>query len=240
MEAAPASEILAWAISTFGESFAIASSLQKEGMVIVDLASRISSSVRVFTLDTGRLPEETHRMMDMVRDRYGISVELVLPDAGEVERLVNLHGPNLFYQSVDLRERCCEVPKVRPLARKLRTLKAWATGIRREQAETRAGVPKVEELDGRIKISPLADWSAEQVEDYTRQHNVPVHALYERGYRSIGCAPCTRAVNPGESERAGRWWWEEEDAHKECGIHFSADGSVQRAILTESGAGKNA
>src|SRR5256884_149503 len=134
MEAAPASEILAWAISGFGESFAIASSLQKEGMVIVDLASRISSSVRVFTLDTGRLPEETHRMMETVRDRYGISVELVLPDAAEVEQLVNLHGPNLFYQSVELRERCCEARKVRPLARKLRTLKAWATGIRRAQS----------------------------------------------------------------------------------------------------------
>jgi thioredoxin-dependent adenylylsulfate APS reductase len=219
MEAVPAAEILAWAISTFGESFAIASSLQKEGMVIVDLASRISSSVRVFTLDTGRLPEETHRMMDSVRDRYGISVELVLPDAGDVERLVNLHGPNLFYQSVELRERCCEARKVRPLARKLRTLKAWATGIRREQSETRARVPKVEELDGRIKICPLADWSAEQVGDYTRQHNVPVHPLYERGYRSIGCAPCTRAVAPGEDVRAGRWWWEQAGAKKECGLH---------------------
>ena len=239
MEAAPASEILAWAIGTFGESFAIASSLQKEGMVIVDLASRISSSVRVFTLDTGRLPEETYRRMESVRDRYGITVELVLPDAAEVERLVNLHGPNLFYQSVELREQCCDARKVRPLARKLRTLKAWATGIRREQAQSRAGVQKVEELDGRIKISPLADWTAQQVEDYTRRHNVPVHALYARGYRSIGCAPCTRAVKPGEDERAGRWWWEE-DAHKECGIHFSADGSVQREILTESGAGKNA
>src|SRR2546423_7125302 len=240
MEAAPASEILAWAISTYGESFAIASSLQKEGMVIVDLASRISSSVRVFTLDTGRLPEETHRMMDTVRDRYGISIELVLPDAPEVERLVNLHGPNLFYQSVELRERCCEVRKVRPLARKLRTLKAWATGIRRAQSETRAGVLKVAEVDGRIKICRLADWSAEQVEDYTRRHNVPVHALYKQGYRSIGCAPCTRAVIPGESERSGRWWWEEEDTHKECGIHFSADGSVQREVPAESGARKNA
>ena len=207
--------------------------------MIVDLASRISSSVRVFTLDTGRLPEETHRMMESVRDRYGITVELVLPEAAEVERLVNLHGPNLFYQSVELRERCCEARKVHPLARKLRTLKAWATGIRREQAQSRAGVQKVEELDGRTKISPLADWTAQQVEDYTRRHNVPVHALYARGYRSIGCAPCTRAVKPGEDDRAGRWWWEQ-DAHKECGIHFSADGSVQREILTESGAGKNA
>jgi adenylyl-sulfate kinase len=232
-EAASASEVLSWAIDTFGESFAIATSFQKEGMVIVDLASRISSAVRVFTLDTGRLPEETYQMMETVRQRYGITVETVSPDHAEVESLVTIHGPNLFYLSVPGRERCCEVRKVRPLERKLETLKAWAAGLRREQSETRAAVPKVERQQGRVKLNPVADWTAQQVEEYISRYHVPLHPLYARGYTSIGCAPCTRAVEPGESERAGRWWWEE-DSKKECGIHFGADGSVRRAQAPEA------
>jgi len=231
-EAAPASEILSWALETYGDSFAIASSLQKEGMAILDMASRIGSQitpgrVRVFTLDTGRLPDETYRMIETVRKRYGIDFEMVFPAREEVERMVTGHGPNLFYNSPQARQLCCDVRKVRPLARKLRTLRAWATGLRRAQAATRAGIPKVEEADGRIKINPLADWSSEQVERYIRENDVPVHPLYARGYTSIGCEPCTRAVGPEEGERAGRWWWEE-DARKECGIHFAADGSISR------------
>lgn len=232
-EAAPASDVLSWAIDTFGESFAIATSFQKEGMVIVDLGSRISAAVRVFTLDTGRLPDETYLMMEAVRQRYGITVETVFPERTEVEQLVTIHGPNLFYLSVPGRERCCEVRKVRPLARKLETLKAWATGLRREQSATRAAVPKVERVDGRLKINPLADWTSAQVEEYIARHDVPQHPLYKRGYTSIGCAPCTRAVMSGESERAGRWWWEA-DAKKECGIHFAADGSVSRGAAAEA------
>jgi phosphoadenosine phosphosulfate reductase len=238
-ESANASEILAWAIGTYGDSFAIATSFQKEGMVIVDLASRITSDVRVFTIDTGRLPDETYRMMETVRQRYGIRVEVVFPEREAVEQLVTLHGPNLFYGSVPCRERCCEVRKVRPLERKLATLKAWASGLRREQSATRANVSKVEKHDELIKLNPLADWTAEQVEEHIRRHHVPLHPLYARGYTSIGCAPCTRAVSPGEDERAGRWWWEL-DAKKECGIHFGADGVVRRdgaadqAILTDA------
>jgi adenylyl-sulfate kinase len=233
-ESSTAPEILAWALDAFGDTFAIATSFQREGMVIVDMASRISSAVRVFTLDTGRLPEETYRMMEIVRRRYGITVEVVFPERAEVEQLVTLHGPDLFYSSVQSRERCCEIRKVRPLARKLDTLKAWASGLRRDQSETRAGIPKVErEPTGRIKINPLADWTAVQVEQYIHDHQVPQHPLYARGYTSIGCAPCTRAVDAGESERAGRWWWEE-DAKKECGIHFAPDGSIQRDKLTET------
>jgi adenylyl-sulfate kinase len=232
-ESSTAPEILAWAIDAFGDEFAIATSFQKEGMVILDMASRISSSVRAFTLDTGRLPEETYRMMETVRRRYGITVEIVFPERAEVEQLVTLHGPNLFYSSVQGRERCCDIRKVRPLARKLETLKAWASGMRREQGETRARIAKVEKQDGRIKINPLADWTARQVADYIRERQVPVHPLYERGYTSIGCAPCTRAIEAGEDERAGRWWWEQ-DAKKECGIHFAPDGSVRRGTLTEA------
>jgi phosphoadenosine phosphosulfate reductase len=227
-ELSPAAEILAWALETYGDSFAIAASLQKEGMVLVDVASRIVPKVRVFTLDTGRLPEETYRMMETVRERYGVTIERVYPDAEEIERMVSLHGPDLFFDGVEQRLLCCEVRKVRPLERKLKEFGAWATGLRREQSETRQHIPKVECVNGRIKISPLADWTAAQVDEYVREHSVPLHPLYALGYASIGCAPCTRPIMPGEPERAGRWWWEGE-GKKECGIHFTPEGLVRRA-----------
>lgn len=224
-ESASAFDILSWAIDTFGDSFAISTSFQSEGMAIMDMAASISPRVRVFTLDTGRLPAETYQMIETVRERYGISVEAVYPDAGEAGSMVTLHGPNLFYRDVPSRMLCCHLRKVRPLERKLRELKAWATGLRREQNESRADVPKIDSAAQPVKINPLADWTQEQVSEYIRVHNVPVHPLYAQGYKSIGCAPCTRAVAPGEDERAGRWWWEQ-DAAKECGIHFSPDGTA--------------
>jgi thioredoxin-dependent adenylylsulfate APS reductase len=226
-EGAPAADLLAWAMETYGERFAIATGFQKEGMVIVDMAWRVSRGVRVFTLETGRLPEETHQMMETLRERYGIEVERVRPDADEVEQMTARHGVDLFRGSVELRRQCCEVRKVRPLERKLSELGAWATGLRREQSPERAQVPKLERRDGRVKINPLADWTAAQVEEYIPRHGVPVHPLYARGFASIGCEPCTRALLPGETGRDGRWWWERE-AHKECGIHFAPDGAVRR------------
>ena len=203
-------------------------------MVIVDLAAGVTPGFRIFTLDTGRLPDETYQMMEAVRERYGVQVEPVFPDREEVEQMVTQQGPNLFYGSLEARHLCCDIRKTRPLARKLRELRAWATGLRREQSPTRAQVPKVEETEGLIKLSPLADWRAAQVEQYTREHHLPVHPLYARGYASIGCAPCTRAIQPGEDERAGRWWWEQ--GKKECGIHFSEDGSIRRDVLSEKNA----
>lgn len=197
-------------------------------MVILDLAARIDPQVSVFTLDTGRLPEQTLSMLDAVQNRYGITIELVQPDSEEVLRMVQQHGADLFHESVEKRVLCCEIRKVRPLTRKLAGLDGWATGLRREQSDDRAGVPKVQEVDGRIKVSPLADWSRAQIDAYIADHDVPVHPLYAAGYGSIGCAPCTRALQPGESERAGRWWWEQ-DGKKECGIHVSAGGLVRRA-----------
>ena len=226
-ESSSAPELLAWAIERYGGDFAIATSFQKEGMVVADMAWRIEPTVRLFTLDTGRLPEETHAMIETVRERYGIRVEVVLPDAAEVAAMVADGGPNLFYRDPQLRALCCEVRKVRPLERKLRTLAAWATGLRREQSAERATIAKVEAGGTALKMNPLADWTAAQVDEYIQMHGVPVHPLYARGYTSIGCAPCTRAVAPGEDERAGRWWWER-DGVKECGIHFSPDGRVER------------
>ena len=227
IERLTAAEILSWASVTFGDRFGIATSFQKEGMVIVDLAVRAGGLCRVFTLDTGRLPATTHQMIETVRDRYGIAVEVVSPDPVEVADMVATHGLDLFYQSHELRERCCNVRKVRPLQRKLSEFDCWATGLRRQQSETRAAVGKAGEVDGHLRICPLVDWTAAQVEEYIRLNDVPVHPLYGAGYTSIGCDPCTRAVAPGEDERAGRWWWENRAA-KECGIHFAADGTVKR------------
>jgi phosphoadenylyl-sulfate reductase (thioredoxin) len=226
-ETASASELLAWALEAYGEHFAIATSFQKEGMVILDLAARISPRVRVFTLDTGRLPQETLSMVETVRRRYGIVTEIVEPDPEEVRQLIAPHGPDLFRLSVQARLQCCDVRKVRPLQRKLATLAAWASGIRREHSATRAHTPRVDESAAPVKLNPLAAWTSAQVEEYTLAHQLPVHPLYAQGYASIGCAPCTRAIQPGEDARAGRWWWEQE-THKECGIHFDPDGKVRR------------
>jgi len=227
-ENVPAEGVLRWALSRFAGTFAIATSFQKEGMVIIDLAARIDPRVRVFTLDTGRLPDETHFMMDTVTKRYGIAIEMVRPDAAEVDQMVAQRGLNLFYDSPENRHLCCEIRKVRPLERKLAELQAWAVGLRRDQSPERADIRKVDEIDGRVKISPLADWIPEQIDRYLAENSVPVHPLYSRGYTSIGCDPCTRAVRPEEDERAGRWWWEQ-DQKKECGIHVTAEGLVRRA-----------
>jgi thioredoxin-dependent adenylylsulfate APS reductase len=175
----------------------------------------------VFTIDTGRLPQETYNVMDHVREKYGIPIEVYFPRAEDVEEMVRKHGLNLFYKSVELRILCCHVRKVEPLKRALSGLDAWITGLRREQAPTRAVIKKVE-VDhvngGIIKINPLADWTSQQVWEYIREKGVPYNALYDHGYLSIGCAPCTRPIKQGEDPRSGRWWWEK--GIKECGLHW--------------------
>lgn len=229
IEAIDAPDLLRWAWDETKGSLAIVASFQTEGMVLVDMASRVCPDVRVVTVDTGRLPEETHYMIEQVRERYGIKVEVAIPDPLEVESMVEQHGTNLFYRDSGLRMLCCEVRKVRPLERKLSKFRAWATGIRREQNDARKAIKTVSVVDGRLKLCPLANWTAEDVADYSLHHDVLRHPLYDRGFTSIGCEPCTRAPRPGESERAGRWWWEN-DTQKECGIHFSANGALQRNV----------
>jgi phosphoadenosine phosphosulfate reductase len=229
LEIASAEEIVAWAVDTYGDRLAIVTSFQYEGMVILDMAARYSKNVRIVTLDTGRLPSETFEMIETVRARYGVQVEMISPDAGEIGAMVHEHGPNLFYESVPLRTACCHFRKVRPLSRKLAGFDAWLTGLRRSQADTRRSLEKFQTEEERLKISPLADWSAADVEVYTQRHHVPRHPLYAKGYTSIGCAPCSRATAVGEEERAGRWWWETETA-KECGIHFTPDGRAVRTV----------
>lgn len=224
-----AQEILSWAIREFGDQFAVVTSFQREGMVVLDIAARISGSVRVITLDTGRLPAETYDMMELVYKRYGIRVQTILPDPVEASKMVRRHGPNLFLESVGHRRLCCEVRKVRPMARALENLQAYAVGLRWGQTAARDSVPRLEQVQGKWKLSPLVDWSSEQLANYIEENGVPEHPLYSRSYTSIGCAPCTRATLPGEGERAGRWWWEQ-GVDSECGLHFSPDGKVERTV----------
>jgi phosphoadenosine phosphosulfate reductase len=213
--------VVRWAYDSFAR-VAIVASFQAESSVIIDMASKIRPDLHILTLDTGRLPQETHDMIDRVRERYHVEVQVVQPDPRDVQEIVAANGTNLFYKSPDLRRLCCDVRKSRPLARALIGYDAWLTGLRREQSATRAETQTatVDPQHGGItKIAPLAEWSKQQVWDYIRVHDLPNHALYDRGYTSIGCAPCTRATSAGEDERAGRWWWEQNEV-KECGLHW--------------------
>ena len=221
-EHASAQDLLAWALERFHPKLAISAAGGVDGMALIDMAWRIDPRIRVFTLDTGRLPQETYNVMDATRARYGATIEVFFPQAEAVQSMVAEHGVNLFYHSIENRKLCCGVRKMEPLRRALSGLDAWITGLRREQSVTRTAVHKIEwdESNHLIKVNPLADWTHDDVWKYIREHNVPYNALHDRGYPSIGCAPCTRAVQPGEHERAGRWWWEHPET-KECGLHVS-------------------
>lgn len=216
---AGAAQVLAWADARFGERAGIASSFGVEDVVLIDLAAQHAPRLRVFTLDTGRLPPETYEVMEQVRRRYGVVIESFFPDRDAVEKLEREKGFFSFRRSVEERKECCGIRKLEPLARALASRDAWVTGLRREQSPTRAAVETVEiDERGLFKLNPLADWSEAQVWKYARERQVPLNALHAQGYPSIGCAPCTRAVAPGEDVRAGRWWWESPE-HKECGLH---------------------
>ncbi len=228
--------VLEWALRTFPrDRIALCTSLQREGMVLLDMATRLDPLVQVVTIDTGRLPIETHEFIDCVRARYAIRIEVLHPNADELSQLTAEHGVNPFYRSVELRLLCCRIRKINPLTPRLQRLDAWITGLRRSGSAERAAVNQVE-LDtvhgGIVKLNPLAHWTTEQVEAYTKAHNVPVHPLYAKGYTSIGCAPCTRPVMPGEDPRAGRWWWER--GAKECGIHSTLTVDASGAVRSKA------
>lgn len=221
LESKDAQTVVAWALKRFSPRIALSSSFGAEDMVLIDMIAKIDPRARVFTLDTGRLHQETYNLVDEVRDRYKIDVEVYFPETAAVEKMVREHGLNLFYESVEFRKLCCGVRKVEPLNRALSGLDAWITGLRKDQAQTRATTKKLEAdqaHSGIFKVNPLADWSSEAVWDYIRANGVPYNKLHDKGFPSIGCEPCTRAVRPGEDQRAGRWWWELE-SNKECGIH---------------------
>jgi len=216
-----AQELLKLVVEQFGDRVALATSFGAEDQVLTDMLCRIRSKPPVFTLDTGRLPEQTYEVMQATQEKYGIQIDILFPDYKKVEEMVNRFGPNLFYTSTEARKLCCKVRKIEPLKRKLSGLQAWICGLRAEQSVTRTDLQRIEfdENFGLIKVSPLMDWTTEQVWSYIRQNKVPYNKLHDKGYSSIGCAPCTRALREGEDIRAGRWWWEKPE-HKECGLHL--------------------
>ena len=223
MEDQSAMEVLKWAINAYAPKIALASSFGAEDVILIDMMVKINKEkAKIFTLDTGRLNQETYDVMDAIRKKYGIQIEVYFPEQRETEEMVKIKGMNLMYESVENRKLCCEIRKVHPLNRALSKLDGWITGLRREQAITRANIYKLE-IDSShgniVKINPLADWTNEMIWDYIHKNNVPYNKLHDSGYPSIGCEPCTRAVHRGEDPRAGRWWWENA-TQKECGLHW--------------------
>ncbi|KAA0893292.1 phosphoadenylyl-sulfate reductase [Oryzomonas rubra] len=214
-------EILRAGIEAAGGPVSLACSFSLEDVAIINIAHEAGLSLGVFALDTGRLNEETYEVADALVERYHLHIDWFFPRHEEVERLERAEGLFSFRESLDKRHACCHIRKVEPLSRALTGLAGWVTGMRREQSVTRSDLKAVE-LDslngGILKINPLIDWSEEQLTSYTDEHRLPKNRLYSQGYRSIGCAPCTRAVQPGEDARAGRWWWENPE-NKECGLH---------------------
>lgn len=223
-----AQELLGFFLAQYKKRIALASSLGAEDQVLTDMILKIDNSARIFTIDTGRLPEETYRTISETMKKYQMHFEVYFPATKDVEEMESRYGPNLFYESVENRKRCCEIRKVRPLQRVLQTLDVWITGMRKEQAVTRQQISLIEwdEVNHLLKLNPLADWTTEQVWRYIKENGVPYNELHDKNYPSIGCAPCTRAVEPGEDIRAGRWWWEAQE-HKECGLHYR-DGKLTR------------
>lgn len=203
---------------------ALANSLSAEDMVLTHMIASAGLPITVFTLDTGMLPPESLELIDAAQDRWGLAIDIYRPDADAVAAYAaNRGSAYAFYESLEARKACCAIRKVEPLGRALAGKKAWITGMRREQAESRAGLEPVEVDAARrmMKYNPLADWTWDDVVAYAAAHDVPMNALYARGYVSIGCGPCTRALRPGEHPRSARWWWEQDGAGKECGLHVT-------------------
>ena len=220
-ETKTAEELIQWTIDQYGLKAGLACSFGMEDMVLIDIIAKAKGPMTIFTLDTGRLHEETYQVMDRVRSHYGLEIKTYFPNLEQVQVLVREKGFFSFKESIENRKECCGIRKVEPLNRALGELDAWVTGLRRDQAVTRTQTPKVlEDADHPplVKINPLADWTQDQVESYIEKNKVPVNALHKKNYPSIGCAPCTRPIESGEDIRAGRWWWENPE-HKECGLH---------------------
>lgn len=214
-------EVLKWSFDNLHPRIAMASSFGAEDVVVIDMMMKINPEARIFTLDTGRLNQETYDVIDEIRKRYNMNIEVMFPDQNEVEQMVRINGLNLFYHSVGNRKLCCGIRKVHPLNRILSTLDGWITGLRADQTEVRLNANKIEfdeQHNNIIKINPIIEWTWEQTWDYIKENNIPYNKLHDNGFPSIGCEPCTRAIKSGEPLRAGRWWWES-DSQKECGLH---------------------
>ena len=214
-------EVLKWSLDNLHPRIAMASSFGAEDVVVIDMIMKINPKARIFTLDTGRLNQETYDVMDEIRQKYNMNIEVMFPDQNETEQMVRVNGMNLFYHSIGNRKLCCGIRKVHPLNKMLSTLDGWITGLRADQTEVRLKANRIEfdeQHNGIIKINPIIEWTWEQTWDYIKKNNIPYNKLHDRGFPSIGCEPCTRAIKSGEPLRAGRWWWES-DSQKECGLH---------------------
>jgi phosphoadenosine phosphosulfate reductase len=217
---ASAQEVVGYFLKAYQGRIALSSSLSIEDQTLTDIIVTQDKNTRIFTLDTGRLFPETYQLIEKTNMTYDIKIEVFFPDYHEVQRMVREEGINLFYNSVESRHRCCQIRKLEPLKRAFQGLDVWICGLRREQSITRQDMQVVEwdEMHQLIKVNPLISWTEQLVWDYIKMHSVPYNKLHDRGYPSIGCEPCTRAVQPGEDVRSGRWWWESPD-HRECGLH---------------------
>lgn len=213
-------QVLTWFLKEYKGRIALSSSMGAEDQVLTDMVMRIDPEVKIFTLDTGRLFYETYELIERTSLRYKKNIEIYFPSPAEVERMVTEKGINLFYQSIENRKECCRVRKIEPLKRAFKGLEVWICGLRRNQSATRTENQMVEwdEANGLIKLNPLIDWSEQDVWEYIKANGVPYNPLHDKGFPSIGCQPCTRAIEPGEDVRAGRWWWENPET-KECGLH---------------------
>ncbi len=213
-------EVITFFLNLFKDKIALSTSMGLEDQALTHMVSEINRKAKIFTLDTGRLFPETYDLIDRTAKKYKITIEVFFPDAAEVEQMVAEKGINLFYDSIENRKLCCHIRKIKSLMRTTKNLDAWMTGLRHEQAVTRKDLKPVEwdKVNGLVKINPLIDWTEQQVWDYVDRYNVPVNPLHKKGFASIGCQPCTRAIEPGEDIRAGRWWWENPET-KECGLH---------------------
>jgi len=213
-------ELLTGFLSEFKGKIALSSSLGLEDQVLTHMVCKIDKSTKIFTLDTGRLFAETYDLIHRTNHKYGIMLSVYFPEAEKVEEMVNTKGINLFFESVENRKLCCNIRKIQPLKRAFAGLDVWICGLRRDQSVTRQEVQRIEwdEANGLIKLNPLIDWTEEQVRDYVKTNGIPYNPLHDKGFPSIGCLPCTRAIFEGEDIRAGRWWWENPDT-KECGLH---------------------
>lgn len=213
-------QVLTWFLKEYKGRIALSSSMGAEDQVLTDMVMRIDPEVKIFTLDTGRLFYETYELIERTSLRYKKNIEIYFPSPAEVERMVTEKGINLFYQSIENRKECCRVRKIEPLKRAFKGLEVWICGLRRNQSATRTENQMVEwdEANGLIKLNPLIDWSEQDVWEYIKANGVPYNPLHDKGFPSIGCQPCTRAIEPGEDVRAGLWWWENPET-KECGLH---------------------
>ncbi|HYX31690.1 MAG TPA: phosphoadenylyl-sulfate reductase [Oligoflexus sp.] len=225
----PALDIVQLSSRWFSPNLVLASSFGPEDLVLMHLALQQDQRPEIFVLDTGRLPPETYDLIERWRLRYEVKFRFYYPDPVALESFVTTHGPNAFYESAERRKQCCQIRKVQPLQRALQGKDAWLTGLRREQSAARSTIDLFAfDEAGRLKISPLIDWSRQEVWDYIRTHKLPYNPLHDKGYASIGCAPCSRAIEAHEDERAGRWWWEDQ-SHKECGLHSPVKKEDQHA-----------